>query len=51
MCWKHWPRGHAIGGNAARLLLDRITDRGRPTGQVKLSPTLIVRNSTAAVTG
>ncbi|PSM45361.1 LacI family transcriptional regulator [Streptomyces dioscori] len=39
--------GHAIGGNAARLLLDRITDRGRPTVQVKLSPTLIVRNSTA----
>ncbi|MFE1794862.1 MULTISPECIES: LacI family DNA-binding transcriptional regulator [unclassified Streptomyces] len=41
--------GHAIGGNAARLLLDRITDRGRPTAQVKLSPTLIVRNSTAGV--
>ncbi|MDQ0772745.1 DNA-binding LacI/PurR family transcriptional regulator [Streptomyces aurantiacus] len=39
--------GHDIGGNAARLLLDRITDRGRATVQIKLSPTLIVRNSTA----
>ncbi|MEU3788531.1 LacI family DNA-binding transcriptional regulator [Streptomyces fructofermentans] len=39
--------GNDIGANAARLLLDRITERGRPTVQVKLSPTLIVRNSTA----
>ncbi|MFI1438658.1 LacI family DNA-binding transcriptional regulator [Streptomyces fructofermentans] len=41
--------GNDIGANAARLLLDRITERGRPTVQVKLSPTLIVRNSTAPV--
>ncbi|MFD3843768.1 LacI family DNA-binding transcriptional regulator [Streptomyces sp. NPDC058642] len=41
--------GHAIGGNAARLLLERITDRAKATVQIKLSPTLIVRNSTAPV--
>jgi hypothetical protein len=35
------------GGNAARLLLDRIADRHTPTAQVKLSPTLIARNTTA----
>jgi len=40
--------GRQIGGNAARLLLDRIADRGRPTAQVKLSPTLVVRRTTAA---
>ncbi len=40
--------GHHIGATAAKLLLDRIADRGRPTAQVKLSPTLIIRRSTAA---
>jgi LacI family transcriptional regulator len=39
--------GHQIGGNAARLLLDRIADRHKPTAQVKLSPTLVARRSTA----
>ncbi|WP_329577621.1 LacI family DNA-binding transcriptional regulator [Streptomyces sp. NBC_01361] len=39
--------GRAIGGNAARLLLERITDRAKPTAQVTLSPTLMPRNSTA----
>jgi LacI family transcriptional regulator len=39
--------GREIGNNAARLLLDRITDRHRPTAQVKLSPTLVVRRTTA----
>lgn len=43
--------GHVLGGNAARLLLERITDRSRPTVQVKLSPTLVVRNSTASPPG
>jgi LacI family transcriptional regulator len=40
--------GRHIGGTAARLLLDRIADRTRPTAQVRLSPTLVVRSSTAA---
>lgn len=39
--------GREIGGNAARMLLDRIADRNRPTAQVKLSPTLVVRRTTA----
>ena len=39
--------GRHIGGTAARLLLDRIADRTRPSAQVKLSPTLVVRRSTA----
>jgi LacI family transcriptional regulator len=39
--------GHHIGATAARLLLDRITDRDRPTSQVKLSPTLVARRTTA----
>lgn len=39
--------GREIGGNAARLLLDRIADRHRPTAQVKLSPTLVARRTTA----
>ncbi|GAA3349332.1 LacI family DNA-binding transcriptional regulator [Amorphoplanes nipponensis] len=42
--------GHQMGGNAARLLLDRIADRTRPTAQVKLSPTLVPRRTTAALT-
>ena len=39
--------GHQLGVNAARLLLDRIADRTRPTAQVKLSPTLVTRRTTA----
>jgi LacI family transcriptional regulator len=39
--------GRQIGANAARLLLDRVADRGRPTAQVKLSPTLVARRTTA----
>jgi len=40
--------GRQIGSNAARLLLDRIADRSTPASQVKLSPTLVVRRTTAA---
>jgi LacI family transcriptional regulator len=39
--------GHQIGVHAARLLLDRIADRSRPTAQVKLFPTLVARRTTA----
>jgi LacI family transcriptional regulator len=39
--------GRDIGANAARLLLDRIDNRNRPSAQVKLSPTLVVRRTTA----
>lgn len=39
--------GRQIGDNTARLLLDRIGDRRTPTSQVKLSPTLVVRRTTA----
>ena len=39
--------GHEIGADAARLLLGRIADRTRPTAQVKLSPALVVRRTTA----
>ncbi len=39
--------GHEIGANAARLLLDRIADRQRPSAQIKLSPTLVARRTTA----
>jgi LacI family transcriptional regulator, galactose operon repressor len=40
--------GHQIGTTAARLLLDRIADRTRPTAQIRISPTLIPRHTTAA---
>jgi len=40
--------GREIGANAARLVLERIADRGRPTAQIKLSPTLVARRTTAA---
>ncbi len=40
--------GHEIGADAARLLLDRIAHRARPTAQIKLSPALVVRRTTAA---
>jgi LacI family transcriptional regulator len=39
--------GHRIGTTAARLLLDRVAEPGRPVAQVKLSPTLVVRRTTA----
>lgn len=39
--------GRHIGAEAARLLLDRIDNRQRPSVQVKLSPTLIARRTTA----
>ena len=43
--------GHQMGANAARLLLERITDPAGSTAQVKLSPTLVTRRTTAALTG
>ncbi|WP_202918617.1 LacI family DNA-binding transcriptional regulator [Saccharothrix deserti] len=39
--------GHQIGANAARLLLERIADRHKPSAQIKLSPTLVPRRTTA----
>ncbi|MFL6075205.1 MAG: LacI family DNA-binding transcriptional regulator [Mycobacteriales bacterium] len=39
--------GRHLGDDAARLLLDRIADRRKPTTQLKLSPTLVPRHSTA----
>jgi LacI family transcriptional regulator len=39
--------GHQIGANAGRLLLERIADRHKPSAQIKLSPTLVVRRTTA----
>ncbi len=39
--------GRQFGGNAARLLLERIAERDRPAVQVFLSPTLVVRRTTA----
>jgi LacI family transcriptional regulator len=39
--------GRQMGANAARLLADRIADRDRRTAQVKLTPTLVVRRTTA----
>ncbi len=41
--------GHQMGVNAVRLLLDRIASRGRPTAQIKLSPTLVTRRTTAPI--
>jgi LacI family transcriptional regulator len=40
--------GRQMGTNAARLLVDRITERDRRTAQVTLSPTLVVRRTTTA---
>ncbi|WP_328869281.1 LacI family transcriptional regulator [Streptomyces sp. NBC_00287] len=40
--------GAEIGDNAARLLVERIADRHRASVQVKLSPTLVARRTTAA---
>jgi LacI family transcriptional regulator len=39
--------GRQIGSNAGRLLLERFTDRHGPTSQIKLSPTLVARRTTA----
>ncbi|MCT9137603.1 LacI family DNA-binding transcriptional regulator [Streptomyces violarus] len=39
--------GHEIGSNTARLLLERIADRQKKSVQVKLSPTLVPRRTTA----
>ncbi|MFI8893891.1 LacI family DNA-binding transcriptional regulator [Streptomyces paradoxus] len=39
--------GREIGGNAARLLVERIADRRKPPVQIKLSPTLVPRRTTA----
>ncbi|UUU19855.1 LacI family DNA-binding transcriptional regulator [Streptomyces sp. DSM 40750] len=38
--------GHELGTNSARLLLERIADRSRPSVQVSLSPTLVPRRTT-----
>jgi LacI family transcriptional regulator len=40
--------GRQMGADAARLVVDRIADRERRTAQVTLSPSLIVRRTTAA---
>ncbi|MDX2600566.1 LacI family DNA-binding transcriptional regulator [Streptomyces caniscabiei] len=39
--------GQEMGRNAVRLLLQRITDRARPSTKVILSPRLVARRSTA----
>ncbi|WP_433087569.1 LacI family DNA-binding transcriptional regulator [Dactylosporangium sp. CA-052675] len=39
--------GRQIGGNAARLLLERFTSRHAPASHIKLTPTLVTRRSTA----
>ena len=39
--------GREMGSNAARLVLERIADRHRRSAQIKLSPTLVVRRTTA----
>ena len=39
--------GRHIGAHAARLLQERIGDRSRPAAQVKLSPALVPRRTTA----
>jgi len=41
--------GRQMGANAARLLVDRITEHDRRTVQVKLSPTLVVRRTSGPV--
>jgi LacI family transcriptional regulator len=40
--------GHEMGANATRLLLERIADRQKRTVQIKLSPTLVARRTTAS---
>jgi LacI family transcriptional regulator len=39
--------GRQIGGDAARLLLDRIADRDRSSTFISTTPTLVVRRTTA----
>jgi LacI family transcriptional regulator len=39
--------GRQMGSDTGRLLLDRIADRHRRSVQIRLSPTLVVRGSTA----
>lgn len=39
--------GHQLGTHAARLLLDRIADRTRPSTHIVLTPTLVARHTTA----
>ncbi|MFJ4844462.1 MULTISPECIES: LacI family DNA-binding transcriptional regulator [unclassified Streptomyces] len=39
--------GRHIGVSAAQLLIDRIADRTRPTAQIKFSPGLVPRRTTA----
>nr|WP_275423811.1 substrate-binding domain-containing protein [Virgisporangium ochraceum] len=39
--------GRQIGAHAAQLLVSRISDRERRSTQVTLSPTLVVRRTTA----
>jgi LacI family transcriptional regulator len=39
--------GRQMGANAARLLLERITDRHRRSTHVRVSPTLAIRRTTA----
>lgn len=43
--------GRAMGDNAARLFLERIADRRKPSVQVKPSPTLVPCRTTAAPAG
>ena len=43
--------GRQIGANAARLLLEQFTDRHTPTSQIKLSPRLVARRTTAPPAG
>ncbi|MFJ8718078.1 substrate-binding domain-containing protein [Streptomyces violaceus] len=38
--------GREIGRNAARLLLEPSADRGKPSVQAELSPTLVERRTT-----
>jgi LacI family transcriptional regulator len=42
--------GHRMGRNAARLILERAGDPGRPATHMKLTPTLAPRRTTAAPT-
>ncbi|GIJ50603.1 LacI family transcriptional regulator [Virgisporangium aliadipatigenens] len=39
--------GRQMGSDAARLLLERIDDRAKPSRLISLSPTLVVRRSSA----
>ena len=43
--------GHEIGRNATRLLLERIADRRKTSVQIRLSPTLVPRRTTAPPRG